>query len=115
MTDFHSNYEETVQFSDTCVQVALATGTEQTYKIPGDATMKYQIRFSYIATANIFVGLNATAATVGAGLQTTTSYLEFRPGGLDGSKRYVKGTDVIHLITPDTAAYVGIALTKLPG
>jgi hypothetical protein len=114
MTNYNSNYEGTVPFSDTCVQVALATGTEQTYTIPGDATMKYQIRFSYISTANIFIGLNVTAADVSAGTSTTTAYLEFRPGS-DGSKRYAKGTDVIHLITPDTAAYVGIALTKLPG
>jgi hypothetical protein len=75
--------------------------------------MKYQVRFSYNSTANVFIGLNATAATPGAGLQTTTSYLEYRPGS-DGSKRYAKGTDVLSFITPDAAAYVGITIEKLP-
>lgn len=113
-TPYNNNYEDTTSFNFDCAQIALATGVAQTFTLPGDATMKYQVRFSYISTANIFVGLNVTAATPGAGLQTTTSYLEFRPGGLDGSKRYAKGADVISLITPDAAAYVGITLEKIP-
>lgn len=113
--DYNNNYEDTTTFSNTCAQFALATGVEQTYTLAGVKTDKYQVRFSYISTSNVFVGLNATAATVGAGLQTTTSYLEFRPGGLDGSKRYANGGDVLHFITPDASAYVGIALEKLPG
>ena|ERR1700679_3895456 len=112
---YNSNFNDTTSFSDTCVQLALAVGVEQTYTVPGAATARYQVRFSYISTSNIFVGLNVTAATVGAGLQTTTNYLEFRPGGLDGSKRYAKGGDVLHFITPDATAYVGIALEQLPG
>lgn len=115
MTNYNNNFHDTTGFMPNCVQLALATNTEQTYTLPGNDTQKYQIRFSYISTANIFVGLNVTAATVGAGLQTATGYLEFRPGGLDGSKRYGKGGDVIHLITPDASAYVGIVLEKLPG
>ena len=114
-TPYNSNFNDTTSFTDDNAQIALATGVEQTYTIPGAKTDIYQVRFSYISTANVFVGYNQTAATVGAGLQTTTSGLEFRPGGLDGSKRQVKGTDVLHFITPDASAYVGLSLQKLPG
>ena len=113
-TAYNNNFGDTTSFNFDCVQIALATGAEQTYTVPGNAADKYQVRFSYISTANVFVGLNVTASTVGAGAKTTTSYLEFRPGGLDGSKRYAKGADVIHLITPDGSAYVGITLEKIP-
>lgn len=112
---YNNNYHDTTSFSNTTVQMALATGVAQTYTIPGAATDKYQVRFAYISTSNIWVGLNATAATPGAGDQTTTSYLEFRPGGLDGSKRYAKGTDVLSFVTPDASAFVGISLELLPG
>jgi hypothetical protein len=112
---YNTNYQDTTSFTDTCVQLALATNTAQTYTVPGTSSVKYQVRFSYLSTTNIFVGCNATAATPGAGLQTTTAYLEYRPGGLDGSKRQVKGGDVLSFITPDASAYVGIALQQLPG
>ena len=115
VTPYNNNYHDTTSFSNTCVQFALATGVEQTYTLPGNSTDNYQLRFSYTSTANVFVGLNVTAATVGAGLQTTTAYLEFRPGALDGSKRYAKGGDVVHLITPDASGYVGLAIEKVPG
>lgn len=113
-TKYNSNFNGTTSFSNTTAQIALATGVAQTYTIPGDDTDQYQIRFSYNYSSNIFIGLNATAATPGAGLQTTTAYMEFRPG-FDGSKRYAKGGDVLSFITPDASAYVGIALELLPG
>lgn len=113
-TPYNNNYGDTTAFSNTTVQIALATGVEQTYTVPGVATDKYQVRFSYISTVNVFVGYNVTATTVGAGTKATTAYLEFRPGGLDGSKRYVNGGDVLHFITPDASAYVGLALELLP-
>jgi hypothetical protein len=113
-TPYNNNFHDTTTFSNTTVQMALATGVAQTYTLPGVETDKYQVRFAYASTSNVFVGWNATAATPGAGLQTTTSYLEFRPGG-DGSKRYANGADVLSFITPDADAYVGIALELLPG
>lgn len=113
-TPFNSNFNETTLFSNTCSQMALATATVRTYTVPGVATDKYQVRFTYISTSNVFVGINVTAATPGAGLQTNTAYLEFRPGS-DGSKRYASGGDVLSFITPDASAYVGLALELLPG
>lgn len=113
-TPYNNSFNDTTSFSNTTSQMALATGTALTYTVPGAATDKYQVRFTYISTSNIFVGWNVTAATPGAGLQTNTSYLEFRPGS-DGSKRYANGGDVLSFITPDASAYVGIALELLPG
>lgn len=113
-TPYNNNFNDTTSFSNTTSQMALATATPITYTVPGLATDKYQIRFSYTYNSNIYVGYNVTAATPGAGLQTNTAYLEFRPGS-DGSKRYVNGGDVLSFITPDANGYVGIALELLPG
>lgn len=109
---YNSNYDLTIPFSDVCVRFALATTTEQTYTIPGAATVQYSVRFSYTENSNVFVTLNATVATPAPGTQSTQQYGEFRPGS-DGSQRYVKGGDVLHFITPDASAYMGISLRQL--
>lgn len=112
MTGYSDNFDGTKPFSDTSVQVNLATNTEQTYAVPGLATQKYRAKFEFNASSNVFIGLNVTAASPGAGLNTTTGNLEFRPS----EPKYVKGGDVIHAITPDAAgAYVGISLLAIPG
>lgn len=108
-TPFHSNYNETIPFSDICGQIALATNTAQTYTVPGTANQKYQAIFGYASNSNVFVGYNVTATSPTAGTSTTTSSLEFKP-----DKRYVKGGDEISLITPDSSAYVGVSLLSLP-
>lgn len=110
---FNSNFNETVPFSDTCAQVALQANVAETFTLPGDATIKYQVRFTYISTSNVFVRKNGAPTVPGAGTVGTEQYNEFRPGD-DGSKRYAQGGDVIHLITPDATAYVGIAVVQLP-
>ncbi len=109
---YNSNYDNTIPFSDVCAQFALAAATELTYTVPGDATAQYSARFGYNSTSNIFIRLNGTATTPGAGTVTTLQYEELRPGD-DGSQRYVKGGDVIHVITPDTTAYLSISLRSL--
>lgn len=111
---YNSNFDLTIPFSDVSVQVALATGVVQTFVVPGSSTDRYSARFGYTSTSNVFVRLNATPATPGAGLNTQQPYSEFRPGA-DGSQRYVKGGDVLQFITPDANAYVGISLRQLPG
>jgi hypothetical protein len=110
---YTSNYDVTIPFSDTSVQIALGVGVEQTYTVPGTAVDNYSARFAYISTSNVFVRLNTAPTTPGAGTVTTQPYSELRPGA-DGSQRNVKGGDVIHCITPDATAYVGISLRKLP-
>jgi hypothetical protein len=108
---YNSNYDGTHPFSDTCFQVSLASATDDTVTIPGDATMQYQALFSYTANANVFVRNNTIATTPASGTVATETYNEFRP-----EKRYVRGGDVLHLITPDaTGAYVGVKLMKLQG
>lgn len=110
---YNSNYDLTIPFSDVCAQIALGVGVEQVFPVPGNPTDRYSVRFTYISTSNVFVGLNATPAVPGAGTVATQQYNEFRAGE-DGSQRYVKGGDVIHFITPDATAYVGIRLMSVP-
>lgn len=107
---YNSNYDETIPFSDVCFQVALAATVEQTITVPGDPTTYYQALFSYTSTSNIFVRNNGAATTPPGGTTGTQQYNDFRP-----LKRYVKGGDVLHLITPDATGYVGVSLRQLQG
>ncbi len=109
-TLYNSNYIETMPFSDTCAQVNLATNAQQTFTVPGNVTTQYQAYFEYTSTSNVFVRLNGTPAIPGAGSVGTEQYNEFKP-----KKRYVKGGDVIHFITPDASAYVGVSLRQIQG
>lgn len=107
---YNSNYDETIPFSDVDFQVALGVGVERTVTIPGTATTQYQALFSYTSTSNVFVAKNATPVVPAGGTVGTQQYNEFRP-----CKRYVRGGDVLHLITPDASAYVGVSLRQLQG
>jgi len=107
---YNSNFDGTTPFSDVTYPVALATNTDETITVPGTATMQYQALFSYTSTSNVFVRLNAIPTVPPAGTGALEQYNEFRP-----MKKYVKGGDVIHLITPDASAYVGVSLMQLPG
>ena len=110
---YNSNYDLTIPFSDTCAQIALAANTEETYTVPGVATNNYSVHFAYICTSNVFVRMNGTPTIPAGGTVGTEQYTEFRPGD-DGFQRYAKGGDIIHFITPDATAYVGISLRALP-
>lgn len=107
---YNSNYHETMPFSDTCIQVALGSNVEETYTVPGPITTQYQAYFEYTFDSNVFVRLNGIPAIPASGTVGTEQYNEFRP-----KKRYVRGGDVIHLITPDASAYVGVSLRQLQG
>lgn len=107
---YNSNFDETIPFSDVAIQFTLGSNVEETYTVPGTALAQYQALFAYNQEANVFVCLNATPVVPVSGDVGTQQYNEFRP-----EKRYVKGGDVIHLITPDASAYVGVSLRQLPG
>ncbi len=107
---WNANYIETMPFSDTSVQVNCAANTEETFTVPGTDTMQYQAYFEYTSTSNVFIRLNAAPAIPASGTSGTEPYNEFRP-----KKRYVRGGDVIHFITPDANAYIGVSLRKLQG
>jgi hypothetical protein len=107
---YNSNYDETIPFSDVTYPIGLGLGVEETITVPGSVTTQYQALFSYTATSNVFVRLNATPTIPPIGTVGTEQYNEFRP-----KKRYVRGGDVIHLITPDATAYLGVSLRQLQG
>lgn len=106
---YNSNYDETIPFSDVCFQVACGTSVEETATIPGPVTTQYQALFSYNDVANVFIRKNGVPTVPGSGTVGTEQYNEFRP-----EKRYVKGGDVLHFITPDAGTtYVGVSLRQL--
>jgi hypothetical protein len=102
---YSSNFGHTQSFSDTNAQVSLLVGAEQTFTIPGLATQSFIVEFSYIETSNVWVRKNGTATVPAAGTTGTQQYGDFRP-----RKRLVNGADVLHIITPDASASVGIAI-----
>ena len=108
--EYNSNYIETMPFSDTCSQVACGSNVEETFTVPGNETMQYQAYFEYNDLANVFVCKNSTPVIPASGTVGTQQYNEFKP-----KKRYVRGGDVLHFITPDTIAYVGVSLRQLQG
>lgn len=107
---YNANYIETMPFSDVCVQFNLAATVAQSFTVPGGATTQYQAYFEYASNSNVFVRNNGTAASPAGGTKSTTQYSEFKP-----KKRYVRGGDVLSLITPDTNAYVGLSLREIQG
>jgi len=107
---YNSNYHETMPFSDTCVQLHCLANAEETYTVPGVSTQQYQAFFEYASNSNVFVRNNGTPTIPAGGVVGTQQYNEFKP-----QKRYVKGGDVLHFITPDTNAYIGVSLRQIQG
>jgi hypothetical protein len=109
-TTYTDNFDHAKPFSDTTVRFALATNVAQTFTVPGDNSKKYRAVFSYNSTSNIYVGYNATPTTPAPGTKVSDSNVEFRP-----DVKFVKGGDVLSLITGDASAQAGISLLALPG
>jgi hypothetical protein len=107
---YNANYIETMPFSDTCAQINCAANVEKTFTVPGTAQQQYQAYFEYASNSNVFVCKNAVALVPSSGTVGTQQYNEFKP-----IKRYVQGGDVLHFITPDTNAYIGVSLRQLQG
>jgi len=109
-SQYNENYKGTMAFSDSCAQVGLNINVGQTVTVPGTSNMKYQAFFSYNSSENVYVSLNAAPIIPTLGTVGTQAYSEFRP-----RKRYVKGGDVVHFITPDTTAYCGVSFRQIQG
>ena len=105
---YNSNYHETLPFSDTCAQFVLGSNVEQTFTVPGNDTQQFQALFGYNEVSNVYICLNATPVIPASGTVGTQQYNEFRP-----MKRYVRGGDVIHMITSDASANIGLSLRQL--
>ncbi len=107
---YNANYIETMPFSDTATQIACTVNSEQTWTVPGNDEVQYQAYFEYASNSNMFVCKNATPVIPAGGSVGTQPYNEFKP-----KKRYVRGGDVLHFITPDALAYAGVSLRRLQG
>lgn len=108
--EYNSNYIETMAFSDTCYQINIVANSEVTYTVPGSEITQYQAYFEYPSNSSVFVGKNVTPVIPSSGTVGVQPYNEFKP-----EKRYVRGGDVLHFITPDSRVYMGVSLRKLQG
>ena len=85
----------------------IVANTDATLTTPSYAP-HYVAIFSYQQGGSVWVAANATAAKpVGATFASTTSTL-------NPTARYVKAGDVIHFLTGDTSAMVGVTFYALP-
>lgn len=85
----------------------LATNTDTTLTVPSFSP-HYIAIFSFQSGASVWVANNATAAKpVGSTFATVSS--ELNPVA-----RYVKAGDVLHFLTGDTSAQVGVTFYALP-
>jgi hypothetical protein len=106
MTGYNSSFEGCTPFTDTNSNFNLAANIGLSYTVPGPSSLRYRAKFSYASNSNVWVSNNGTAATPVAGTQNSTSIQEFKP-----DIKYVKGGDVLSLISSDVAgAQVGVAL-----
>lgn len=106
---YHNNYHDTTNFSDSCFRMTLTVGVEQTVTVPGVATNSYQALFGYPINASVLVGYNATAAVPADDTVVDSGRVEVNP-----IKRFVKGGDVLHFVTSDATARVGVSFRLLP-
>ena len=105
---WNANYIETMAFSDTVAQINCSAGVEQAWTVPGTDIQNFQAYFEYASNSNVFVCKNSTPAIPVAGSVGTQQYNEFKP-----KKRYVRGGDVLHFITPDATSYIGVSLRQI--
>lgn len=89
-------------FSATKYDTTLLAGVEQTLTIPGKYP-KYSVIFSIEPGAEVWVANNETATLPGASFALTDS--ELNP-----VSREVKAADVLHFITGNADARVGVVL-----
>ena len=105
---YYNNYDDTMNFSDVTPRMTLTAGVELTVTVPGTALNNYSALFSYASNSNVFVGYNATAAVPANDTVVTVGRVEFKP-----ERRFVVGGDVLHFITPDATAYVGVSFRAI--
>jgi hypothetical protein len=104
----YENYNGTTNFSDVAPRFAINAGNEVTYTVPGSATNKLQVLFSFNDDTTVYVGYNVTAAVPAANSVSAGRFIELLP-----EKRFVKGGDVLSFVTPDPIAYVGLSFRAL--
>lgn len=108
-TQFSSNFNDTLPFSDTTASYALAATTELTYTVPGTNGQKYRAEFSYQEDSEVWVALNETAQ-----IPTPATMHSDRRSVLNPKVCYVSAGDVIHFIS-GAIAVGSVSLLSIPG
>ena len=82
----------------------LTNGAEETFTVPTGNFSIYVVSFSYQPGTNVWVARNTTTA-IPAGATFASTNSELNPGA-----RMVKAGDVIHCITDNATADVGVSI-----
>lgn len=109
MTNFQSNFNETLPISDTGMKVWLVANTEVNWTVPGTDSQKYRAKFAFNSNVDVWIAINQTATVPTSGVVEDTYMQELRPYDI-----YVKGGDVISIISTSTPQ-VGVSLLAIPG
>lgn len=109
MTMFATGFLNALPFSDSGSKFNLAANVALSFTVPGTNAVTYRAEFSYTQNSNVWVGLNKAATVPVAGTQSASYMEEFRP-----NIRFVRGGDVLSIITGDAAgAQVGVSLLQV--
>lgn len=96
------------QFADQHFSATIVNGAETTFTIPSNFAV-WIISFSYQPGSTVWIARNATAA-IPAGATFAAAASELNPGA-----RLVYAGDIIHCITSNASADVGVSLYSVDG
>ena len=102
VTRYQKNFQDVHPFSNNNLNVFLAANTGLVFTVPGLSTQLYRARFRSASTAEIYVGLNVSAAIPTSNTATNAPYQEMLPFD---ECRYVKGGDVLSFISSGTPGF----------
>lgn len=108
--DYSSSFDKTIPFSDTDYQFGLNANTALSFTLPGTYAQKYVLTFGLRSDKDLWVGYNVTAVVVPLGTVTNTQGIELIT---PNSQRFAIGGDIISLISPDAATYVGVSVRSI--
>lgn len=91
-------------FATNHFSATLTTGSEQTFTVPTGNFNNYVLSFSYQPGTNVWVAVNTTAAVPAGGTFAATN------SELNPSARRVQAADIIHCITDNATAEVGVSI-----
>jgi hypothetical protein len=112
MTPFQTNFLGATPFSDYNIAMNLLSAQVYPVTIPGTAQTKYRAKFSWPYDANVWVCYNQTPLGVPPGTSAITngSICELNP-----DIKYIKGGDILYIISRAVVLDANIALLVIPG
>ncbi len=108
VTQFRTNFLDSLPFSSAGRKIWLAANVPQTWTVPGEPSQIYRAEFRYNQNAEIWVSVNQNIIVPVAGTSVDSYAEELLP-----QIKYVIGGDVLHFISTGTPQ-IGVSLLALP-